>query len=56
MVDYRPEWDEAEVALSRELFDKHMSSCTPGERKAVLEILAARTRLSKLDAFLRQFQ
>jgi len=52
MADYRSDFDEELMQLSREFFEKHVGNCTAGELRALGEIRDARRRLRKLDTFL----
>lgn len=52
MADYRPDYDDELMRLSREFFEKHVGECTAGELRALMEIKNARRRLGKLNQFL----
>jgi len=52
MADYRSDFDEELMQLSRTFFEKHVADCSTGELRALIEIRDARKRLRKLDTFL----
>lgn len=56
MADYRPDWDEDIRDTSHEIYQKHPANLTNDELSIVRELLDARRRLKKLDAFLGQFR
>jgi hypothetical protein len=52
MADYRSDYDEELMVLSREFFDKHLAKCSVGELRALAEIRNSRKRLARVDKFL----
>lgn len=54
MDDYRSQYDEELLVLSREFFEKHVADCAVGELRALVEIRNSRERLKRVDNFLRE--
>lgn len=52
MAEYTTVWDAELASLARDFYEKKVGDCTAGELRALMEIMSARKRLAKVDAFI----